>query len=192
MIFRLSTVTPAGEIPLLFTVAEAKAHIGVEHGEHDALITAMIRAAQGAVEAFTGLLLTSRQMRLTGPAFPALPAGLMLRTGPVSAVASVAHLDEDGEQVTLAEADWRWSEFEPETIYPAIGGEWPSLAAGLGEAAVRVTFTAGYEEGLCPPDLSAAVKLTCAKFYADREGGGDGAMPPGAVALASPHRRILI
>lgn len=190
--YQIRTVTPLAQVPLVFDVAEAKRHLNVDHGDDDALIEGFVRSAQAAVEKFTGQVLTARTLRWSAAAWPALPAPIRLWREPVTAIVAVEHVGADGAMVVLDEAAWRWSEADGDALLPAIGSDWPSLAHGLGAAAVRVTFAAGYEDGLCPPDLSAAVKLTVGWMYANREGGGEEAMPPGAIGLCRPYRRMVL
>lgn len=191
MRFSLNTVTPPADVPLVFTEEEAKIHLKVDHDEDDALLMGMIRSAQATVERYCGQVLTRRQMRWSAARFPALPAPLLLCCLPVREIVSVEHMDAEGGLVTLPPEAWRWSEAAGDEVYPAIRGDWPAIDLALGAGAARVTFVAGYDEGLCPADLSAAVKLTLGCWYRAREAGGEaGEMPKGATMLASPYRRF--
>jgi uncharacterized phiE125 gp8 family phage protein len=195
VIFDIRTVTPTAEIPLAVSLAQAKAHLRVEGDEDDELITDYLRAAQGAVERHTGQVLSPRVLRWTAAGFPRLPAPVRLWRTPVTGIVSVKYLDRDGTLTTIDADAWRWDETMGDALLPALAAEWPSdVSTEAGMGAVRVEFEAGYEDGLVEPDLLAAVKLTVASMYLDREGGGvlkDG-LSPGAMRFCGPHRLVLI
>lgn len=191
-------VAPATEIPLVISVDQAKAHLGVVHDGDDDLVEALIRAAQDHIEHHTSQVLTPREMELAIAGFPASPRwgatedAIELPRAPVTAITAIDYADSDGAPSTLVEADWRWNEAEPTMIWPAYSTSWPSAYPEPGS--VRVTFEAGYEEGLAPASLEAAVRLMVGHLYANREAVNVGnivaAMPFGVEALCAPYRRV--
>jgi len=194
MRYSIRTVTPLAEIDTVISVDEAKQHLRVESDftDDDALIESYARAAQDAVERLTSQILTVREMELAVRGFPC--SAIELPREPVTAITAIAYLDGSGGAAELEAGDWRWSESNPGQVLPAIGTSWP--AAYDEDGSVRVTFEAGYEEGLCPASLIAAVKLLLGHFYTNREAVVTGTiatdMPQGVAALCAPYRRILI
>lgn len=189
-------LTPADEIELAVSLDEAKEHlrIPVEDASEDLLIDAQIRAAMEHVEKFTGQVLTPREMELPISGFPVLPELIAIPREPVTGVSAIAYTDPDGVAAELAEADWRWSESAADVVMPALQTSWPAALAERGS--VRLTFDAGYEVGLAPASLIAAVKLMLGHLYANREAVVTGTiateLPLAVQALCMPYRRVLI
>lgn len=196
MRYSIRTVTPAGEIPLAFALAEAKGHLRVDSSDtsEDDLITAMVRAAMDHVERFASQVLTPRTMEAAWSAFPILPELLSIPREPVTGIVSIAYTDADGIAAELDEADWRWSESAADTVMPAFQASWPTAADERGS--VRLTFEAGYEVGLAPASLVAAVKLMLGHLYENRSSVVTGTiateLPLSVQALCMPYRRLLI
>lgn len=191
MKFTIRTVTPQDDIPAVLSLALAKAHLRVEHDAEDAPIAAYVSAAQDAVERHCSRFLTAREAEISYSAFPGSCEGYAfdLPRDPVTAITAIAYTDSDGVAAELEEADWRWSEAAPNLVRPAYDTSWPSAYAEAG--AVRVTFDAGYEDGLCPPSLVQAVKLLLTHLY-DNRGAMAGELPAGVVSLCRPYRRVAL
>jgi uncharacterized phiE125 gp8 family phage protein len=196
--YTIRTVTPANLVPLPFTLAEAFKHLEAEELAADeaeqAQVEADLRAAMDAVERFTSQILTPRELVYAAGGFPCVPELIVIPRDPITAVTAIAYTDGDGEAVDLAEGDWRWSEHAPDTVMPAFRASWPVAAAEPGS--VRVTFTAGYEEGLVPGSLIGAVKLMLGTLYGNRESVVTGTivseLPGGVKALCAPYRRVTL
>lgn len=195
MVYNIRTVTPTDQIAGVITVDEAKLHLQ-EHGtDYDALIEQLVLAAQDHVERITGQVLTPRDMELALQGFPTCDGGLIeIPREPVTEVTLVSYSDSDGVAAELQAADWRWSESEPTLVLPAYATEWPTAYDERGS--VRVSFVAGYEEGLAPASLVAAVKLMLGHLYANREAVVTGTIatevPAGVTALCAAYRRMAI
>lgn len=197
MRYRIRTVTAPGDIPLPFDLDEARQELRVEVGDsaEDALIEAKLRSAMDWVERFTGQVLTERTLEMALDGFPCTPELIELPRAPVTAISSVSYASaDDGEPVVLGAGEWRWSDVDPDWLRPAFRSAWPVAAAERGS--VRVTFDAGYEAGLAPPALLAAVKALLAHLYTNREAVVTGTitaeLPLGVVDLCRPYRRVLI
>lgn len=201
MRYSIRTVGPialATEIAPVVTLDQAKAHLQVDFDDDDDLIAALVLSAQDHVEQLTSRVLTPREMELSLAGFPLTSSGrgtndaIEIPRVPVTGVTAIAYTDSDGETVSLVEADWRWSETEAGLVMPAFATSWPTSYDERGS--VRVTFQAGYEEGLAPASLEAAVKLMLGHLYANREGVNVGStvseMPLGVMALCAPYRRV--
>jgi len=163
---RIRPVTAAAGDPV--TLAEAKAHLRVDSGDEDDLITRLIGAAVAKVEGPKGLgiAVMERQWALSLHAFP---CSIVLPLGPVSAVNAITYVDMAGAQQTLDPADYHADlDGEPAGIESAFGKSWPATRNQRG--AVTVTFTAGYPAAASvPDDLKTALLMTVAHLFENRE-----------------------
>jgi uncharacterized phiE125 gp8 family phage protein len=204
--FSIRTVTPAAAIPLPFPVdddlkrtllkVDPTGDTGFDAAQ-DALIEAQLRAAMDHVERFTSQVLTARTMELVMGGFPCLPELISIPREPVTAITSIAYTDPDsGNEVAMDSAAWRWADTAPDVILPAFRQAWPVSAAERGS--VRVTFEAGYEDGLAPPALLAAARMMLVHLFENRnpvEAGERAAaveLPLGVRDLCAAYRRILL
>jgi uncharacterized phiE125 gp8 family phage protein len=185
-------IAPALAIATVIDLSEAKAHLRVDLDHEDELIAGYLQAAQDHVERFTSQVLTPRAMEMTFGAFPVscLVPSIKIPREPVTAITSIAYTDSsDGSAVDLVDGDWRWSESQPRLVLPPFGGSWPTAAVEAG--AVRLRFEAGYDEGLAPASLVAAVKLVLGHLYEHRGALGED-LPAGAKSLCQPYRGVSI
>jgi uncharacterized phiE125 gp8 family phage protein len=169
--YRIRTVTPLDQVPLAVGLDDAKAFMKVEGSAEDATIVGMIRTGMEMVEKYSGHVLTEREMEMVTCGFPVLPELISIPRAPVTEILSIAYTDAStGEAVDLADGAWRWSDSAPDQLLPPWRQSWPSAADELGS--VRIGFTAGYEEDLCPALLIEAVKKTVLQLYEGRCEGG--------------------
>lgn len=188
----LVTETPPDTEPV--SLAEAKAHLRVDHGADDALILSLIAAARGLAEARTDRRFISTALCLYLDSFPCRSGGLIeLPGGTVTAVASVKYRDPDGTLVTMDTADWQADlHTVPSRLFPAYGTSWPSTKDVPN--AVEIRYTAGYgaASSAVPAHLRSAVKLILGHLYENREavniGNITNELPFGVEALISPER----
>lgn len=162
MKFELSPYAlPSGYGDGIIPIADAKAHLYVEHDDDDALIGIMRDAAIDMTEKYVQVKLAAieglkwRAERLCSP--------LKLGVREVRAIEVIDYLDSDGVAATMDVADVRIGLHGE--ILPAVGAVWPSDVGG----GVEITFTAGFEDGMIPPCLIAATKLFLGHLYANRE-----------------------
>lgn len=190
MRYSIRTVTPA--TARLLSLADAKKHLRVDTNDEDDLITAYSSAAQDYVERYTSRLLVPQTLEYACSGFPC--GAIVIPRDPVTAINAIGYTDAAGAAVVLDEADWRWSESAPDEVLAAIATSWPAAARDNGS--VRIEFEAGYDEGLCPPALSMAVRLMLGTLYNQREGVVSGVtvaeLPTGVAALCAPYRRISL
>jgi uncharacterized phiE125 gp8 family phage protein len=174
-------VTPPTDEPL--TLEAAKAHLRVETGEDDALITTLIAAARDYVERETNRSIMPQVWRLALDRFPRGP--IVLSHGPVRAVSAVTYRDTSDVAQTMTTDDYLVDELPNDypRMVPSVDEiVWPGAQAQPG--AVTVTFSAGYAAAAnVPQAIIQAIKLMVGHWYANREAVGPSAL--GAVPLAA-------
>lgn len=164
------------------TTADAKAHLAVTHSSDDALIEALVLAAQAHVEQALGAPLSSEVWEQSTDGFPY--GAIKLLKQPLTEVASVKY-DVDGVETTLSTDDYRL-DLAGRRVWT--DEAWP---AADDIASVRVQFTAGYID--VPAPLKAAVLLLVGDLYANREAKVDASLAnnPTIDRLLWPYRAIL-
>lgn len=152
---------PAGYGDAVIPLADAKAHLYVDHDEDDALISILRDAAIDLTEKYCALRLKSsagHKWRAERFLYP-----LRLGIGPVQSIESASYLDRDGNVVAVDVADFRIGLHGE--LLPALGKSFPGDVGG----GVEIGFTAGFESGKIPAGLIAAAKLFMGHLYANRE-----------------------
>lgn len=171
----------------LFTLAEAKAHLRVEHDEEDALIATYLAAAVAHFDGYSGILgrcLLNQVWKVTLPVFPARAFSLPL---PGVQTVTIAYLDANNVEQTLGQNDFFIGcdgvvHFLPETGWPA------SYAR---PDAVRITFTAGYgaTPDKVPAPIRAAVLFKLGDLFNQR--GGSNGNEALINTLIAPYRLVF-
>lgn len=197
---RLKLVAPpaAGVVSL----EEAKAHLAVEHTEHDTIIDLYIQAAESVTDGpsgFLGRALVEQTWDLYLDAFPCERGGeIRLPLPPAISVDGVFYLDGAGAEQPLDPAAYQVDLVgEPARILPASSGSWPTAKTAAN--AVRVRFTAGYldtsvsyAEVAVPGAIRAAILIHVADLYRNRGSVTPGlptaVLPWSAVQLLRPYR----
>jgi uncharacterized phiE125 gp8 family phage protein len=165
------TIEPT-QLPI--SLAEAKAHLRVEHSYEDALITSYIQGATDYVDGYNGFLgraLVDQTWQLTLDEFP--DNEIKLPLAPVIAVSALNYDAPDGNQQTLSPTLYTVdAESEPGWILPA--GDWPDTFDGINS--VRIVFRAGYintgnspVSGTIPGNIRAALLLYIGALYDNRQ-----------------------
>ncbi|MEZ5810877.1 MAG: head-tail connector protein [Rhizobiaceae bacterium] len=165
------TVNPAVE-PV--TLADAKAHLRVDHASEDTLITGLVAAARDHVERQTGLALIDQDWRLALDRWPA--TGIIpLGRHPVSVVLSVTVYDGDGGASPVDPAGYQLdAHSRPARL---LVHERPP--AGLCMNGIEIDFRAGFgAAGTDVPDLvKRAMLMLVAHWYEFRGSHGAEAQP---------------
>lgn len=180
------TTPPAAE-PL--TLAEVKAHLRIDGGDEDALLTSLIRTARDYLERETGLCLIAQNWRLYLDHWP--PDGVIrIAKSPLQAIDAVTVYDADGAAVEVPLADHLLDgESRPARL-------WLRNPPDPGQAlnGIEIDFSAGYgEAGTDVPDtLKRAMSLHVGHMYAfrgvvspDQQPAG---IPDGYERLIAPFR----
>jgi uncharacterized phiE125 gp8 family phage protein len=173
----LRLVTAPANDPV--TLTEAKAHLDVEHSDHDTLIAALVDAAVSMVDGpkgFTGRAIISQTWDYYLDAFPDCNAeAIELPLPPCISVTGVYYTDAAGVEQTWDAASYHADLYsEPARILPAAGGSWPTPDDERPNA-VRIRFTAGYVTNDSPPTdnqpaaIKAAILLIVGDLYRSRE-----------------------
>jgi len=165
-------------------VDDAKRQLRVLSNHENAFIESAIVDARGWIEAYTGLILTHREVKEVVPSF-----SRQLRAWPIASIDDVAYIDSDGQPATLA-ADAYFAQIARRPV-ALISPSWPSIACG---SMVTVTMTAGFETPAAitafSPNIMRAMRILVAGFFADRETGGlAGDVEVAAKRLCRPFRR---
>jgi len=182
------SVAPAAE-PI--TLAEAKAHLRVDHDDEDTLIAALVSASVAHLDGWTGILGRCVITQTWVQAFDAFSYRLRLPFPDVSEVV-VTYTDDDDQEQTVSATDYTlledyfgsYVEFDSGFSRPSVGPD---------SAGVVVTLTAGYGDAdAVPAALKAAMLLHIGTLYEYRE-----TLAPGDVrtslayeALIAPYRRV--
>lgn len=194
MIRPVQTVAPA-ELPV--TLAEAKAHLRVDHDTEDDLISTLLQAAVDHLDGHGGVLgrcLINQTWRVD---FWTWQPAFRLPFPDVSSVSSVVYSDVDNAEQTVSAGLY-------ELIEDAQGGlvkmlddfTEPTLYDDRSDP-VRITFVAGYgaDADDVPSAIKAAILLMVGHWFKNREAVADfspNVLPMAVDALITPYRRVGI
>lgn len=191
MLVPVRTVAPAADV---VSLAEAKAHLRVEHTAEDTLITAMVAAATQHLDGWSGVLGRCLVTQTWRQAYSGFPAGSTLRL-PLPDVQSVtlSYTDPAGAPQTVSAADYHLvNDVCGGAVVLASGASWPSAADR--PDAVSATFVAGYGNAAAvPAPIKAAILLHVGTLYENRKSVTDDAMavlPLAYDALIAPYRKV--
>lgn len=182
----IRTVEPSAE-PV--TLAEAKAHLRLDHSSEDELLSGLIRAAREEVERAAGLALIEQSWRLVLEKWPR-NGTVAVPIHPVRDILSVTAYGPEGE-VSLVNP----SSYQADTVSrPARIGFREAPPALRTMNGIEIDFTAGFgEAGTDVPDLlRRAMLLLVAHWYEFRTAFGPKDQPVGYPAgydrLIAPFR----
>ncbi|WP_274629677.1 head-tail connector protein [Arvimicrobium flavum] len=165
------TVEPAVE-PV--TLAEAKAHLRLDHDSEDGLVSGLIRAARDEVERSTGLALIDQTWRLVLDRWPRSGCAAITKH-PVKAILSVTAYGPDGEASLVDPGTYQFDGLSrPARLH--LEADTAPLRAMNG---IEVDFSAGFgESGPDVPDLlKRTILLLVAHWFEFRGTFGPGDQP---------------
>lgn len=190
MLAPVRTVAPA-DTPV--SLAEAKAHLRVEHSDDDEMILTLIEAATGHLDGWSGILGRALVTQTWRQDFGSFGCGLRLALAPVASVSSVTYYDGANASQTLA--DTVYSKFV-DARGPYLGlapdQSWPGTFSR--PDAVRVTYVCGVAAADVPARIKVVIKLLVGHWYENREavvpGASPSELPMAVTALLAPLRRV--
>ena len=140
--YRLERTTTRNPAILL---ADAKAHLRVDHDTEDSLIESIVLAVQDMLEppdGWLGRALARADYRLTLPGFADV---IKLPAPPFVELKEFKYFDVDGDEQTVDSGVYRVVERDIAYIERISGQSWPTAESGRTDP-VTVTYTAGYQE----------------------------------------------
>lgn len=177
-------VTAPAEEPV--TLAEAKAHLRLEHNEDDVYVESLITAARQYVEQICWRRVVTQEWELVLGGFPGADE-ISLAKEDLKSVESVQYVDANGDEQTLSPDVYAVDAVsEPGRVVLAPGQSWPATAER--EDAVRVRFKAG-----CPRPVAQAILLLVSQMYEHRTPEVHGALAQvhfAVDALLAPYRVV--
>jgi len=185
MLAPVRTVAPAN-MPV--SLAEAKAHLRVDHDDQDELITAQIKAATAHFDGYTGILGRALVTQTWRQDFCRFADRLPLPVSPVTAIVSVGYYDADNMQQTLdagvydlfADARGAYVSLQPGQVWPTTFNR---------AHAVSITFTAGFGAATDVPEpIRQAILLIVQRLFDGADTEIDVAIDRVVHALIAPYR----
>ena len=174
------------------SLADLKAWLRLDGSDEDDLLASVLSAARLAVEEATGRRLVTQDWRLVLDVWP--PDGVLtLPLAPVQAVTALRVRDATGGATVLPASAWLLDAASepPRLVLPG-----PPPVPGRRLGGIEVDLTAGYGPASAVPEpLRMAVRLTAGCLYENRGDGPDKAvavLPPAAIALVAPYRRVRL
>jgi uncharacterized phiE125 gp8 family phage protein len=168
-----------------WSVAEAKTFLRVEHGDDDAIISALIAAARAHVEALTRRALLVQRWRFVLDAWPA-DGRLDPRMGPLRSVIAARVFDAAGHSSAIDVASFVVDAAADIIASPVWALPLPGRCAAGIELDVELGF--GADASDVPDALRHAVRMLVAHWYDNRAAPGAGTLPAGVDALIAPYR----
>lgn len=144
------------------SLADAKAHLRVDHDDEDDLITALAESACASIAENVGRVLIEEQWTV---AVAAVDGDFVLPLAPVRSVDAITYFDaDDTEQAASVDDFYLFADDDCAILRPKAGKSWPATIAR--EDAITITITVGMTA--VPPGLIAAAKLLLGHWYDTR------------------------
>jgi len=158
-------VTAPAEEPVL--LSEAKAHLRVDGGDEDTLITSLIVAARVQAETLTGRALITQTWDWYADSFP--DCTIVLPLPMLQSVTHIKYNDSAGDLQTLSTALYQVDATSPcGRVMPAFGQTWPVTREQFN--AVNIRFVAGYgAASAVPQTIKQWMLLKIAELFEQRE-----------------------
>jgi uncharacterized phiE125 gp8 family phage protein len=174
------------------TLAMAKAHLRIGHGDEDQLITALIASARRVAEARTGLCFIAQRWLCL---FDSAPEDGIIRL-PVSPVISVLEVAvfaaDDSKAILGADLYETDAASRPARIARKDQVPWPVPGRALNGIGVTVDAGFGATPESVPEPLRQAILLLVGHWYAHRGEDSTGQLPSSVAALLAPYREARL
>lgn len=186
MLAPVRTLAPAN-MPV--SLAEAKAHLRVEHDDQDDLITAQIRAATAWLDGYAGILGRALVTQTWRQDFVGFADYLALPISPVIAIVSIGYFDVGNVQQMLDPGLYDlFADARGAHVVLRPGQSWP--ASFRRADAVSVTFTAGYGAAADVPEpICQAILLIVQRLFDGADAEIDVSIERTVHALIAPYRK---
>lgn len=163
----LVLITPPAAPPV--SLAEAKAHLNIDHDADDLLVGSFIATATAHLEALIGRALVTQRFELRLPRFPR--GAIEIPLPPCREIVGVAYLDRAEDEQALDLATVRVSglgSLDGARVEARLSSPWPSTADH--PEAVKVRFEAGFGAAAdVPAALKTALLQHVGSLYLTRE-----------------------
>mgnify|MGYP006921392367 CR=1 FL=1 len=187
-------VTPPTVEPV--TLAEAKEHLRVLHGDDDVYIESCITAAREMIESGESWSLDRSLINTTWrvvldewPFDEDGDGGIVLPRPPLVSVTSIAYLDTTNVSRTLSSTLYTVdTHSEPGRVVPSYGSVWPEVLDHIN--AVTITYVAGY--GATAASVPTSIKQAILIGVADLYGTGRETNVVGTIVNQVPTIRNLL
>jgi uncharacterized phiE125 gp8 family phage protein len=189
----LAPVRTAAPTAVPLTIAEAKAHLRVDHSDEDVLISSLIDAAVAHLDGYSGILGRALITQTWTASFPTFAERLDIPLAPVQS-ATIQYYDSTNAQQTLSTSVYAvLSDGLGPYISLKYNQQWPQTYTR--DDAVTITFVAGYGAATSiPPAIRAAMLLLISHWYDNRSAvsivGAASELPLAVSALLTPFRRV--
>jgi uncharacterized phiE125 gp8 family phage protein len=157
-------ITPPASEPV--TLAEASAHLRLEHHLDDDYVAALIKAARKWAEAVCWCGFVTQTLELVLEEFPD-DDELELPKGALASIASVKYIDVNGVEQTLASTEYEADTANvPGMLRLAYGKVWPSTRDQWNAVVVR--YVVGTAVDAVPEPVKQALLLLVSQMYEHR------------------------
>jgi uncharacterized phiE125 gp8 family phage protein len=174
------------------TLAEAKAHQRISHGDDDTYIARLISSARKQIELRTGLALIEQGWTALYNRWPENRC-IALPIAPVLSVTDILLHGDDNTSATLDPSHYFLDKVSKPAIV-ALRNDRQIPKASRAVNGIEVRFTAGFGATAesVPQDIRHALLLTVASWFADRGELNTASLPLMAKALIQPFRQMRL
>lgn len=191
----MALVMTSGPAAEPVTVAEAKAHLRIDHNAEDVLIGSLILTSRLHIEAALGIALIAQGWRLLLDRWPRT-AQVRVPLHPLLAVFEIRVRAADGTPTVVPADDYVADAASASPRIVRVAASWPE--PGRVAHGIEIDFTAGFGVAAAdvPQPIRQAVLLLVAHWYEHRDpieiGSEATVIPHGISELLAPWRRARL
>ncbi len=191
----MALVMTSGPAAEPVTVAEAKAHLRIDHNTEDVLIGSLILTSRLHIEAALGIALIAQGWRLLLDRWPR-GAKVQVPLSPMIGVSEIRVRDADGTPVVVPTEFYAVDAASVGPRIVRLAANWPE--PGRVTHGIEIDFTAGFGAAASdvPAPLRQAVLLLVAHWYEHRDpieiGSEATVIPHGISELVAPWRKARL